>query len=217
MLEKIFNQYKKINGLEKLDIKELKNESFRKEFTSWLYERQKYGYRYLDFLYEINEHITERSTAEVGKSELDSIVMPFDTTIISQDDFNNLEDKSRLIKSKFMVYEESPVLYFEASDNPKLVVLPEKRIDTFMTQNSYTPYSIKNWELLHDSGSFDIAVGMYGNIHDKNIKDNLNLLKSLREKIVGDDYKFDYNTSGDIYYAAVASCRKIKTFGSKIK
>ena len=68
MLEKLLNQYKKINGIENLDINDLKNEMFREEFILWLKIRQQYGYRYLDFLYEINESILDRTTAEVGKT-----------------------------------------------------------------------------------------------------------------------------------------------------
>ena len=215
MLEKLFEQYKQINGIDKLSIKELKNEKFRQDFVLWLNMRRQYGYRYLDFLYEINESILDRTTAEIGKTELDSIVIPFDTTIISPSKFDNLEDKDRLIQAMFMIYEDSPILYFEPIKEPRIVSIPEARIDTFMTQNPYTPYSINGWNELHDGGKFNIAVGVYGNIHDKNIESNLKMLKLLREKIVGTDYKFDYNTDGDIYYAAVASTRKIKKIGSK--
>ena len=215
MLYKLLEQYKKINGLEKLTAEEIKSEKFRKDFLLWLYKRQQYGYRYIDFLYEMNNKILNRTTAEIGKSEFDSIVIPFDTTIISPSEFYELEDRERIIQSKFIVIDEKPILYFDKSDSPRMLVLPERKIDTFMTQNPYYPYSISNWEGLHNSGKFNIAVGVYGNIHDKNIKDNLNILKQLREKIIGDDYKFDYKTSGDIYYAAIASTRKIKTLGSK--
>lgn len=215
MLEKLFDQYKQIMGFKNLTLKELKNPNFKKEFILWIQERQKYGYRYLDFLYEINQQILDRTTAEVGKTELDSIVMPFDTTIISEGEFEDIEDKSRLIRSKFIVYEEMPVLYFDSCNYPKLVALPERRIDTFMTQNPYSPYSISNWNGLHNSGNFDIVVGVYGDIHDKNIENNLKMLELLKEGIIGNDYKFDYNTDGNIYYAAVASKRKIKTIGSR--
>ena len=210
MLEILINQYKEITGNKSLNIKDLESESIRHEFASWLYNRQKYCYRYIDFLYEICDKITERTTAEVGKTEYDSLSLPFDTTIISPYRFENLEDKSRLIPSKFLVYDESPVLYLERSNYPQVIVLPSRRIDTFMTENPYSPYSIKNWNELHNSGNYDIAVGIYGDIHDKNINNNLKMLKDLRDKIIGSDYKFDYNHNGDIYYGALVSDRKEK-------
>ena len=215
-LETLIEQYNKING-SKLTLKDFKNEDIRKEFALWLEIRKKYGYRYIDFLYEMNTRILDRTTAEVGKTELDSLVTPFDTTIISSYKFDSLEDKERLIFSNFLVYDGNPVLYLKACDEPHMIVLPKRRIDTFMTENPYDPYSIKYWNELHDSGYFDIAVGVYGSIFDKNIDDNLNMLKDLREKIVGNDYKFDYNNDNDIYYAAIVSQRTNKKIGSKTR
>ena len=217
MIEKVLEQYKSINGIKNLKINDLHDEKIKEEIKKWLELRQKYGYRYLDFIYEMKQNILEKTTAEVGKTELDSLVIPFDTTIISPHEFYDLEDRERLIQSRFIVYDEKPILYFDISDSPRQIVIQEKRIDTFMTENPYTPYSISNWEGLHNSGNFDIVVGMYGDIHDKNIKDNLEMLKKLREKIVNDDYKFDYNSDGDIYFIALASNRKTKTLGSKLR
>lgn len=212
MIETLLEQYKEINGINFLSINDLKREDIRQEFKEWLKERYKYGNRYLDFLYEMKQAILERTTAEVGKCEFDSLVIPFDTTIISPNSFESVEDKGRIIGSKFIVYDGQPVLYFEITEQPKLVLLPEKRIDTFMTQNPYSPYSVKNWSDLHNGGYFDIAVGVYGSIYDKNIKENLEILKSLKEQMILDDYKFDLNRDGDIYYAAIVSDRKEKQY-----
>ena len=112
MLDKLIDQYKEIMGISNLSINDIKKDSFRKDFTSWLAERQQYGNRYLDFLYEMKQAILERTTAEVGKCEFDSLVIPFDTTIISPNSFESVEDKGRIIGSKFIVYDGQPVLYF---------------------------------------------------------------------------------------------------------
>lgn len=216
MIETLLEQYKEINGINFLSINDLKREDIRQEFKEWLKERYKYGNRYLDFIYEMNNSVLDRTTAEVGKTELDSLVIPFDTTIISPYEFKELEDRERLINSKFMVYEEKPVLYFDRQEQPTLVVLPERRIDTFMTQNPYTPYSIKYWSDLHNSEKFDIVVGVYGSIYDKNIKSNLELLKYIKDKCILSDYKYDLNHDGDVYYGAIASNRKVKTY-KKVK
>ena len=207
--EILVEEFNKINR-SRLTLKNLKREKIRKEFACWLQERMKYGYRYLDFLCEMNEHILERTTAEVGKTEYDSLVLPFDTTIISPYEFKELDDRERLINSKFMVYEEKPVLYFDRQEQPTPVVIQEQGINTFMTQNPYSPYSTLYWHDLHNSGHFDIAVGIYGSIYDRNIREKLIIMKNLKEKIIGDDYKYDFNCDGDIYFAALVSDRKIK-------
>ena len=212
MLEKLLDQYKEIMGISNLSVKDFKSSEFRREFAQWLHERDKLGNRYIDFLYEIKPTILERTTAEVGKTEFDSLVLPFDTTIISPYEFENLENRERLINSKFMVYEEKPVLYFETKQQPCLVVLPEKRIDTFMTQNPYTPYSVKYWNDLHNSNQFDIVIGVYGSIYDRNIKSNLDLLKSIKERLVLSDYKYELTRDGDIYYGVIVSDRHDKVY-----
>ena len=214
MLDKLIEQFNEINGKKILKIEDLKNEQIKNEFMLWLKERLEYGYRYIDFLYEINDKITESLTAEVDKTRYDSLVSGFDTTIISPyfEDFN-----SRIMPARFVVYNGEPILHLDQKGSPNGMSLVKPGIDTFITHNPYSPYSIKNWEELHNSGNYDIAVGVYGDIHDKNIKRNLEILKQLRDKITSFDIKIDYNTSGNIYYAAVVSDRKIKELGSKIK
>ena len=210
MLEQLLEQYKKVNGINNLSLKDLKSDIFCKEFKEWLLERKRYGNRYIDFLYDMDGRILERTTAEVGKTELDSLVIPFDTTIISPYEFKKLENRERLINSKFLVYEEKPVLYFDRQEQPTIVVLPERRIDTFMTQNPYTFYSVKYWSDLHNSGNYDILLGVYGSIYDKNIKRNLEILKYVKDRLILFDYKYDINHDGDIYYGALVSDFKEK-------
>ncbi len=204
--DNLFTQYKDAFGYRFVDIN---SKSFQEDFYSFVKERKKQGYRYLDFLYEIRREILERTTAEVGKCEFDSLVEPFNTTIISPYDFDELTDKTRLIPASFQVIDEEVVLKFLPKDEIQQIVLP-RRIDLLMTENPYNPYSILDWDTLHNSGNYDIAVGIYGSIYDKDIKKKLDLLKSLKEKILLRDYKYDYNVDNDIYYAALVSDRHLK-------
>ena len=202
----LMEQYQKANGYKYVDFA---SKTFKNDYLEWLKDRKKQGYRYLDFLYEMNPKVLERTTAEIGKTEFDTLTEPFDTTIISHFEFKNIADKTRLIPAFVKVVDEELLLQILPQGKVKLVFLP-KKINLLMTENPYTPYSISNWDTLHNSGNYDIIVGVYGSIYDKDIKEKLNLLKNIREKILFGDYKYNLNTDNDIYYAAIASDRKQK-------
>ena len=202
----LVNQYKEAMGYKNIN---LKSKCFKQEYLEWLKERKKIGYRYLDFLYEMKQEIIERSTAEVEKSSDDSIIQPFDTTIISPYEYYDIEDKTRIIPARMMILDEEIVLQIPPKDQIRLMMLP-RNLKLLMTQNPYSPYSIADWDALHNSENYDIAVGIYGSIYDKDIKEKLNMLKSLKEKILFGDYKYDLNHDGDIYYGALVSDRKEK-------
>lgn len=201
----LIEQYKKANGYKFIN---LNDESFKKNYLEWLVERKKQGYRYFNFLYEMKSGLLERTTAEVGKNEVDCISLPFDTTIISPFKYEDLDDFTRLMPALMKVLDEELLLEFIPNDKIKSIILPRKKIETVMTQNPYTPYSILEWDTLHNSGNYDIAVGIYGSIYDKDIKEKLKLLKDLKEKILFDDYKYDLNRDNDIYYGALVSDRQ---------
>ena len=191
------------------DYKELYNDSLKKDYLNWLKERKEIGNKYLNYLYEIRKDILERTTAEVGKTDLDTITKPFNTTVISPYEYNNLDDNTRFIPASVFVKDEEIRLYLKVFEHPRMLTLP-RNLKLVMTQNPYSPYSILDWDTLHNSGNYDIAVGIYGSIYDKDIKDKLKLLKSLKEKILFGDYIYRIDTDKDNYYAALVSDRKQK-------
>ena len=202
----LLEQYRLANGYKFVD---LNSKSFKKDYLAWLEERKHQGYKYLDFLYEMKQSILERTTAEVGKNEIDCLTTPFDTTIISSYEYNDIDDRTRIIPAIMKVVDEEIVLQFPPIDKIRLMTLP-KKIELLMTQNPYTPYSISDWDTLHNGGNYDIAVGIYGSIYDKDIKEKLKMLKDLKEKILFGDYKYDLHHDNDIYYGAIVSDRKQK-------
>ena len=209
----LLNQFKTTMGIKTIDIH---SKAFQNDFKEWLRLRQMQGYRYMDFLYELNNSVIERTTAEVGKSRFDTVVVPFDTTIISPYDYKSFPARERIIPATLLAFSE-PLLYFPDSKKAKLECFSTRSIDTIMTQNPYSRESISGYENLHNSGNIDIAVGAFGSIYDKNIKENLEMLKSLRQKISDGEYRVDYNHDGDIYFIALISDRaryrkiKVKT------
>ena len=202
----LLEQYKLANGYKFID---LNSKTFKTDYLAWLEERKHQGYKYLDFLYEMKQSILERTTAEVGKNEIDCLTTPFDTTIISPYEYNDIDDRTRIIPAIMKVVDEEIVLQFPPIDIIRLMTLP-KKIELLMTENPYTPYSISGWDTLHNSGNYDIAVGIYGSIYDKDIKEKLKMLKDLKEKILFGDYKYDLHHDNDIYYGAIVSERQDK-------
>ena len=147
-------------------------------------------------------------TAEVGKGRYDTIVKPFNTTIITPH-ISGLETlgNERIINAELVVMGETPVL-FGTNKNGKPISSSSNL--TFMTQNPYTPIEIRNWEDLHNSGENDIIVGVYGSIYDKDIESKLKQIQELEEKLNG-SYIREGAVVCDTYSYAIASKRKVKT------
>ena len=181
------------------------NKNF-KDYNNWLEERKKIGYKYLNYLYDIRKDVIERTTTEVGKTDLDCITKLFDTILISPYEYEDINDYTRIIPASMFVNDDDIKLYLPVKDQPTLFTLP-RNLKLVMTQNPYTADSILNWDELHNSNNYDIAVGIYGSIYDKDIKNKLEILKSLKEKIILWDYKYSIDTDNDNYYGVLVSDR----------
>ncbi len=181
------------------------NKNF-KDYNNWLEERKKIGYKYLNYLYNIRKDVIQRTTAEVNKKNEDSITKPFDTILISPYEYEDINDYTRIIPASMFVNDDDIKLYLPVKEQPTLFTLP-RNLKLVMTQNPYTADSILNWDELHNSNNYDIAVGMYGSIYDKDIKNKLDLLNSLKEKIILGDYKYSIDTDNDNYYGVLVSDR----------
>lgn len=209
-LSLLIKQFKQANNIKNVDIN---SQAFMSEFSEWIILRQKASKNYLALLeYMKLSKFADRDTAEIGKCKYDTIVKPFNTTIITPH-VSGLEtlENERVINAEFVVMGEKPVL-FGANKNGKPISSSSNL--TFMTQNPYTPVEIRNWEDLHNSGNYDIIVGVYGSIHDKDIESKLKQIKELEKKLNGsynESYIREGTVIGDIYSCAIASKRKVKT------
>ena len=165
----LISQFKSATGTKNIDVK---SETFISDFRNWIKSRQDISQNYLSMLdYMGLQKIIEPTTAEVEKGKLDTIVKPFDTTIITPySEGLIVPDKSRIITSEFIVHNGMPVLYKVNGMNiTEAKPISSDSTLTFMTQNPYMEANIKNWEQLHNSGESDIIVGVYGSIYDKDI------------------------------------------------
>lgn len=154
-LSLLIEQFKQANNIKNVDIN---SQAFISEFSEWIKLRQDVSKHYIALLeYMELSKFADCDTAEVGKGRYDTIVKPFNTTIITPH-ISWLETlgNERIINAELVVMGETPVL-FGTNKNGKPISSSSNL--TFMTQNPYTPIEIRNWEDLHNSGENDIIVG----------------------------------------------------------
>jgi len=210
MVDKIIKQYKESQGISNLSVRDLNNPNIRLDLLQWLLDRSVCNKQYATFLYMLNNDITLSTTAEVGKSQVDSISLPYNTTIISPYKFENIDNPERLIEGKMIIGAELPYIYNIKDDKQIITEFPRNRINTIITHNPYAPINIQNWEKMHNKGSLNIGVGVFGYVSDKDKLEKMKLLEDLRDKIIGSDYRFEFDTFNDIYCAAIMSESKVK-------
>ena len=201
----LIEQFKQATGIKNVDIN---SQSFMLEFSEWIKPRHSISNNYLDLLeYMELSQISYPDTVEVGKGQYDSIVKPFNTTIITPH-IAGLETlgNERVINSEFVVIGNTPVL-FGNNRNGKPIATSSAL--TFMTQNPYTPTQIANWEQLHNGRENDIIVGIYGSVYDKDTESKIKQIEDLRDRL-DDSYKEEYAVVGDTYCYAIASERMVK-------
>ena len=59
---------------------------------------------------------------------------------------------------------------------------------------------------MHNIEKFNIAIGVYGNINDKNVDDKIKMLKMLKEKIK--DCQLYSDTLGEQYFGIIVAKNK---------
>jgi len=169
-------------------------EQFMNEFTAWIKSRQSMGKEYTYFLDYMGLRFADADCVEIGKGKYDSVVKPFNTTIITPATPIKKVNPDRIIKGNMRVYESVPMLVRHNDGRNQLEPIPSDIIQTYMTQNPFGPSSILGWENLHNSGEHNIILGIYGSIYDKDIKTRIKQLETLRDKLIYGDYKEDYST-----------------------
>lgn len=176
----LIKQYMDAIGTSKLDID---SNTFLSDFKSWLEARKYSGEAYLGLLFRMGFiKVSSRETAEIGKGIHDTVAKPLDTTIITPY-YEELSKRAigSVIKANFKVNKGNPVIIPCKSDQESS--LTNLHISNFMTHNPYNPYSITGWEQLPLKG-YDMVVGMFGNIKDKDRGTKIKYLALLRDKLL---------------------------------
>lgn len=192
------NQFKEANGLKRDNLDFVDNQS---ELFNWLIEREKIIHRYIKFLDDLGlEKIKEKDTFEVNKGFYDSIGKDFNTSIITS--FSSEFPSDRIINGDFIVFSNIPII----NSNNKVCSLINNNNNkfTFMTQNPYNIENIYGWDKLANSNNYDIVLGMYGLLQDKDKENKIKLLKKFKEKLLV-DYMFEYLENGNEYYSVIST------------
>lgn len=186
-LRKLYNQYCETQG--KVYIKPNID-----EFTEWIAINKKLLQNYKDYQMNIG-YITSKTIAEIGKGKYDSIsdkeieiISPYAETLKKQN-------------RRLVIMEGIPLII-----NKTEVQEPIQEI--LLTHNPYDK-EIFNWKDVHNNGLYDINIGVFGHVYDKDYIKKLKLIKKLSTGM-NDDFIIDYETNKDEYYCSINSKRKQK-------
>lgn len=213
-LEVLIEQYKRATGIKHVDQTSL---SFLRDLLCWIEQRQKISKNYVTLLDNMQVNYNSEHCAEIGKTMYDSVVLPFDTTIITPYTTPaDVKHPGRIIEADFKLVDATPMIFKIL--NGKLVkrTIESDQIKTYMTQNPYTSDEIKDWRFLHNCGDNNIIVGVFGNVYDQDIDEKLKMMKRFALQLTNGKYVEDFGNIGDTYCYAVASNRakileKVKT------
>lgn len=203
-IENISKQYQDATGVRTIDFS---SKQFLDELESWTSERQKMGKIYIEILKHMGlSGFDSIYCAETNKGLLDTVVRDHSTTIITPycELFQKEIDEERIVKGYMSIVSGLPVLFLDGIRGPEI-----SGIDSYMTQNPYSPLHIQDWDKLHKSGSYNIIVGAYGKVYDKDKYQKEQMISELVERIDSSDIVYDYFEYEDDYYTVVGSERMI--------
>lgn len=171
-----------------LDIKYNDESEFFDYFRNWLLEMKIIGKKYTKYLDYLGLKYKDENTVEVGKTCFDSVVMPFNTKIISPIESLWAEEyQERVFSEDILVNSKTLSFSTYMTQNPTLGNVPGQSC-------------ISNWNQVKNNK--DIIVGMYGSIDDKDVINKINELQELKDKIYR-DCTFNYTTDDNSYYCVL--------------
>lgn len=207
-LNKLIEQFKSATGTKNVDVN---SQEFIKEFSEWVKSRKNMGKDYTSFIEYMNVHPTVigEESVEIGKGKHDTIALDTCIHMITPYSEGIKRTDAGIITADFGIYEGTPVMIKHYKGGNQFKAVDTQYVRRFLTHNPYGQGCIRNWEQLHNVGE-NITVGIFGSIYDKDIEQKIQQIEALRDGMSDDYYKEDYVTSGDSYYYAVSSARKVK-------
>jgi len=180
------------------------------DFVPWIIQQKSIGNNYTEFLKYLELPFDNYDCAEVGKSEFDSVVKPYRTTIITPyTEGFEIIDSTRIINGTFEVQGTTPTIIRQADNQIISRTIPQTSIRTYMTQNPYNQSDIANWYRLHNSKEAGIILGAYGSIYDKDIEEKIEGLEQIKDNLE-DDIQEAYEELNGEYYYVLSSNIKVK-------
>ena len=203
-LDNLTNQYRETTGELFVDFG---SRQFVEEFNYWLSERKETGKNYLNFLkYMGLNGYDDVQCAEIGKGYRDTVVEDCNTTIITPyiHLFETEMPGRKIVKGYMSIVSGFPILFQDGIRGTEIT-----GIDSYMTQNPYSPLFIQDWDKLHRSGRYNIIVGAYGNVNDNDKYQKEKMISELIRKIDTSDIVCDSFEAMGYYYTVVGSERMI--------
>ena len=211
----LFEQFKLSLGLHDITVNDInKNKKLSSAFYEWIQKRIVLCNGFTKILDEEGINYKDETCAEVGKGIYDSIVIPYDSFILSKhaDEFTSC-DASRLIRGYLEINDFG---FPNIINNDKLMVSNVKdSFETFLTFNPYTISDIRDWDKIYNSNNGNIIIGVFGNSSDRDKEQKIYYVRSIKSKL-----QYGYNETyasqdGNYYYVVETQSEKSRTRSMK--
>lgn len=190
-LKALFCQYCNAREIKNINFAEMKD---NEDFINWIVQNRQTSKMYKDYLSYLNVSLYDGT--EAGKGKYDSISSK-DMKIVSSYGIT-----LGVLPSKLIITDRNVLIA-----TPRTISLVETNL--FITHNTYSYQDVSSWHKIHNSGMYDISIGMYGNIYDRDKKSKIELLSKLADKM-DTDTELTQDTLGDKYFCSLNSRRYIK-------
>ena len=196
MNEYLLNLYKQFCDTRGITCNLFDLKKYESEFIEWIAQNNQLTSIFRKYLLSLG-YFDGKSISEIGKGIYDSLLLSDSHIISPHAKTMNLPNSRLYLAGSILFIQENGMIY---SPNTKIL----------HTHNPYEKTEVSNWYRIHNSGLYDISIGMYGNIHDNNISKRLDLIEKIAKRMI-DDYEFNYDTDRDNYFCSLNSKRKVKT------
>lgn len=187
----LYYQYCNARGIKNINFAKMKDDE---DFINWIVQNRQTSKIYKDYLSYLEVPLYDGT--EVGKGKYDSIsskdmkiVSPYGITL-------------GVLPSKLMITDRNVLIV-----TSRIISLAKTNL--FITHNPYSYQDISSWHKIHNSGMYDISIGVYGNACDRDRETKIELLSKLADKM-DTDTELTQDTLGDKYFCSLNSKRYIK-------
>ena len=207
-LNKLIEQFKRAKGIKYADVN---SKEFMNEFEEWLSSRKIVGCDFAEFIdcMACYPTVFNGETVEVGKGIRDTISLDCNIGVITPYSEGLDTMNPGIVIANFEVQNDGfPTISRNSGNGIIYGGVDISRVRRFLTHNPYDAGCIRNWERLHNNKE-NITVGVFGSIYDKDMEQKIRQIQELKNKMVLYSFKESYDTSGENYYYAVSSTRKV--------
>lgn len=183
-------------------------------FKNWIFEQQIIAYYYRYCLDRLGLKFYEDTSAEIGNGRFDTVALAGDLTILVTPFFESFDDISayNIVKGNLRTTLYNQWAYFEDAKKRYRSTYSLEQVESFYCHNIFNPSFLYDFIKIHNSGK-NIILGAYGNLHDLDRLDKIEMLKSIRSSLNDNKWvtnKDAYFQSGN-QYAYVLYTKKLRS------